>query len=127
MAQPSRPLSPHLLIYKPQITMVMSIMHRITGVGMYFGMALIAWWLTAAAMGQGALNSFNFVMANWFGQLILFGFTWSLFHHMLGGIRHFIWDFGHGFSEGMRFGMAWFTLIGGFVLAVIVWLFVLLG
>ncbi len=127
MAQPNRPLSPHLFIYKAQITMVMSIVHRITGVGLYFGLALLAWWLVAAAWGQGALDIVNVVLGSWFGQLVLFGFTWALFHHMLGGIRHFIWDFGAGFSEAARFGMAWATMIGGFALAVIVWAFVLLG
>lgn len=126
MAQPSRPLSPHLMIYKSQITMVMSIMHRFTGMGLYGGFALLTWWLVAAAMGDGALGVVNAVMGSWFGKLVLFGFTWALFHHMLGGLRHFIWDFGHGFSEKSRFGLAWLTLIGGLVLTVLLWALVLL-
>lgn len=124
MAQPERPLSPHIFIYKEQITMVMSIMHRITGMGLYFGLALMTWWLVAAAWGDGALSIVNDVMSHWLGQIVLFGFTWALFHHMLGGLRHFIWDFGHGFSERSRFGMAWLTLIGGLVLTGLVWAFV---
>lgn len=127
MAQPDRPLSPHLFIYKPQITMVISIVHRITGVGLYLGLALLTWWLVAAAMGQGALDIVNMVLGSWFGQLVLFGFTWALLHHMIGGIRHFFWDFGVGFSEAARFGTAWLTAIGGLLLAVIVWAFVLFG
>jgi len=121
MAQQSRPLSPHLEIYKPQITMVMSIVHRITGVGLFLGFALLTWWLVAAAWGEGALELVNATMGSLPGQVILLGFTWALFHHMLGGIRHFIWDFGRGFSEKSRFGLAWFTIIGGLVLTGLVW------
>lgn len=127
MAQSSRPTSPHLSVYRWEITLAMSILHRITGVGLYLGYALLVWWLVAAAWGGEALTMVNAVTGSWFGQLVLFGFTWALFHHMLGGIRHFIWDFGKGFSEGARFGLAWMTAIGGLVLAVIVWAFVLLS
>ncbi len=127
MAQPSRPLSPHLSHYKPEITMVMSIMHRITGFGLFLGIIVLTWWLVAAAWGDGALALVNTVMSSWFGKLVLFGFTWSLFHHMLGGIRHFIWDFGAGFSRAARFGFAWATLVGGLVLTVLLWALVLLA
>lgn len=123
MAQSSRPLSPHLSVYRPQITMVMSIMHRITGVALYFGMALLVWWLAAASVGGEYLNFVNMVGKAWYGQLVMIGFTWALFNHMLGGIRHFVWDTGRGFSEKSRFGFAWFTLIGGFVLTALVWVF----
>lgn len=125
MAQSSRPISPHLSIYKPQITMIMSIMHRITGMGLALGMVLVTWWLSAAAWGDGALAIVNSVLGHGLGKLVLFLFTWALFHHMLGGIRHFIWDFGHGFSHAARFGLAWFTLIGGFALAAVLWAVVL--
>lgn len=121
--EPARPLSPHLFIYKEQITMVMSIVHRITGGALYLGTLLLVWWLAAAATGGGALDLVHTVMGHWFGQLVLFGFTWALFHHMGGGLRHFIWDTGHGFSERARFGLAWFTLGFGLVAAFLVWLF----
>jgi len=124
MAHSTRPLSPHLEIYRPQITMVMSILHRITGVGLFLGFALLTWWLVAAAWGEGPLDLVNTVMGSLMGQVILFGFVWALFHHMLGGLRHFIWDFGHGFSEKSRFGLAWFTAIGGLILTGLVWAFV---
>jgi succinate dehydrogenase / fumarate reductase cytochrome b subunit len=125
MAKSQRPLSPHLQIYKTQITMVMSILHRITGVGLYFGFVLLAWWLVASAMGGEALNLVNQVMGHWLSKLILIGFTWALFNHMLGGIRHFIWDSGRGFSKSARFGFAWATLFGGLILTVLVWAFIL--
>ncbi|MCB9992414.1 MAG: succinate dehydrogenase, cytochrome b556 subunit [Hyphomicrobiaceae bacterium] len=123
MKQNTRPLSPHLEIYKFQITMAMSIFHRITGVGLYLGMALLCWWLAASATSNRALNLVYSVLGNWFGQLILIGFTWALFHHLLGGLRHFVWDTGAGFDEKTRFAFAWATLIGGLVLTALVWIF----
>lgn len=121
MAQSSRPLSPHLFIYRPQITMVMSIVHRITGVGLYLGFVLLTWWLVAAAWSPAALGVVNAATGHWLGRLVLFAFTWTLFHHMLGGIRYLIWDSGRGFSRAARFGMAWLNAAGGLVLAVLAW------
>ena len=123
MAQTSRPLSPHLSIYRFEITMAMSILHRITGFGLYAGTLVVIWWLGAVAAGGGALDVFNAIAGSLIGQLVLFCFTWALFHHLLGGLRHFVWDMGAGFSHRARFGFAWATLIGGFALAVLVWLF----
>ncbi len=87
-----RPLSPHLLIYKFTLTMAMSIFHRITGIANYVGTLLLVAWLGAAALGPDQLAAMNWFFGTWLGQLILFGYTWSLFHHMLGGVRHFVWD-----------------------------------
>ncbi|MEL6701993.1 MAG: succinate dehydrogenase, cytochrome b556 subunit, partial [Pseudomonadota bacterium] len=84
-AAKQRPLSPHILIYKPIPTMVMSILHRITGVGLYFGTALVAWWLIAAASGPAAFETASAFFGSWFGRLVLFGYTFVLIHHMLGG------------------------------------------
>lgn len=123
MAQSSRPLSPHLFIYKEQITMVMSILHRITGGALFVGTALLCWFLVAAAWSAEALAVFQAVAGSWFGQFVLFMYTWTLFHHMLGGIRHFIWDMGAGFSHAARFGFAWATAAGGLLLALLVWTF----
>ena len=81
-----RPLSPHLQIYRPMLTMMMSIMHRITGAGLYFGTLLLAWWLIAAATSASAFATASWFMGSILGRLILFGFTWALFHHMLGEI-----------------------------------------
>ncbi len=116
-----RPLSPHLTIFRPLITMVMSIVHRITGAALTFGMLLLAWWLMAAASGPGAFATANGFFASWFGRLVLFGFTWALLHHMLGGIRHLIWDTGAGYSAAARNGLAWATLAGSVVLTFLVW------
>jgi succinate dehydrogenase cytochrome b subunit len=91
-----RPLSPHLQIYRPLINMVMSILHRMTGAALYFGSLLLAWWLTAAAVGPEYFAFVNGIFGSLLGKIVLFGFTWALLHHMMGGIRHFIWDTGRG-------------------------------
>ena len=88
MSVRARPTSPHLQIYRWTITMAMSIAHRATGIANYAGMALLAIWLVAAAIGQEPLNLVNAIYGSWFGQIVLFGFTFSLVHHMLGGLRH---------------------------------------
>ena len=93
MAQRARPVSPHLQIYRFTLTMTMSIVHRATGIANYAGTALLALWLLSAAVGGPLFDTVNMVFGSWFGQLVLFCYTWSLFHHALGGIRHFVWDF----------------------------------
>ena len=116
-----RPLSPHLSIYRFTLTMIMSVVHRATGMALYAATALLAIWFAAAAFGQGALDIVHLVYGSWIGQVVLFLATWSLFHHLLGGIRHFVWDTGKGFSHAARFGLARANLIGGIVLTLIVW------
>ena len=93
MAPRAKPLSPHLQIYRFTLTMTMSIVHRATGIANYVGTALLALWLLSAAVGGGLFDLANLILGSWFGQLVLFGYTWSLFHHALGGIRHFVWDY----------------------------------
>lgn len=97
-SKPARPLSPHIQIYRWTLTMMLSILHRATGLALYAGTALLAWWLLAAASGPEAYAQVQAVSAAWYGRLVLFGYTWALFHHMFGGIRHFIWDTGRGFD-----------------------------
>lgn len=121
MSVRARPISPHLQIYRWTVTMTMSILHRATGIANYAGMALLALWLVAAASGQEALNQVNLVYGSWFGQLVLFGFTWSLVHHMLGGLRHFVWDFTAMMEPGQREAMAWVTITGSVVLTLLIW------
>lgn len=117
----SRPLSPHLQIYKPIPTMVMSIMHRITGGALYVGTVLVAWWLIAAAMGEDYFNWVSWFFGTWVGRLILFGYTWALFHHMLGGIRHFVWDMGHGYDKHLSTKIAKAMPVASVTLTVLTW------
>ena len=116
-----RPLSPHLGIYRFTLTMAMSIAHRITGIGLYVGVLLLAWFLIAASMDASAFGAFSAFIRSILGRLILFGFSWSLFHHLLGGIRHLIWDAGYGLDDPLREYMALATLVGGFLLTMLVW------
>lgn len=117
----SRPLSPHLQIYRPTLTMTMSIAHRITGAALYFGMLLLAWWVISAASGPNAYATFEAFIGSFIGRVILFGYTWALLHHMLGGIRHLIWDTLHGFQPAEREWLTLATLVGSIVLTVVVW------
>jgi succinate dehydrogenase / fumarate reductase cytochrome b subunit len=121
-APAERPLSPHLFIYKPMLTMMMSIVHRITGGALYFGTLLVAWWLIAAASGPGAYGNVQAFTSSFIGRLIVFGYTWALMHHLLSGIRHFAWDLGYGFKANEREALAWGALIGGISLTVLVWI-----
>lgn len=116
-----RPLSPHLGIYRFTLTMAMSIAHRITGIGLYVGVLLLAWFLIAASMDASAFGAFSAFIRSILGRLILFGFSWSLFHHLLGGIRHLIWDAGYGLDDPLREYLALATLVGGFLLTMLVW------
>ena len=117
-----RPLSPHLQIYKPLLTMMMSIVHRITGGALYFGMLLLVWWMLAAAAGPNAYASVQWFMETVFGRLILFGYTWALIHHMLGGVRHLIWDLGYGLGPSERELLTVATLVGSVGFTVLLWI-----
>jgi succinate dehydrogenase / fumarate reductase, cytochrome b subunit len=117
-----RPLSPHLSIYRLTMTMAMSIVHRITGGALYVGVLLLAWFLIAASSDGSTFAVFSDFINSFLGRLILFGFTWALFHHLLGGIRHIVWDSGYGLDAPLRDQFAWGTLIGGVVLTILVWI-----
>lgn len=117
----ARPLSPHLGIYRFTLTMAMSIAHRITGAGLYLGALMLVWFLLAASMDASAFAYFSGFIQSFFGRLILFGFTWALFQHLLGGVRHLIMDSGYGMDDPEREQMAQATVIGGFALTLVVW------
>ena len=116
----NRPLSP-FWIYRWPLTMAMSIVHRITGAGLYFGTALLAWWLAAAAAGEPYFAFANRILGSWLGLIVLFGYSWALIHHMLGGLRHFVWDFGYGLGKPARDRLAAANLIGSIVITILVW------
>ena len=117
-----RPLSPHLQVYKMIPTMAMSIMHRITGAGLYFGMVLVAWWLIAAASGPAYFDWVNGIFGSFLGRLVLFGFTWALIHHLLGGIKHLAWDLGHGFEKHFATKIARLQVVASVDLTDLVWI-----
>jgi succinate dehydrogenase / fumarate reductase, cytochrome b subunit len=120
-ARAARPLSPHLQIYSPLINMVMSIVHRITGAALYFGSALLAWWLVSAAVGPEYFAYVSSWLNTWPGWIVLFGYTWALIHHALGGVRHFIWDSIHGFDLKTIDLLSWGSLAASVTLTLLVW------
>ena len=117
-----RPISPHLTVYRLTLTMAMSVAHRITGVALYLGTVLLVWWLVAASTSPRNFDLINGFFGTWIGRLVLFGYTWALFHHMLGGIRHLIWDTGRGLGQHERNLFARLTIIGSVSLTILVWL-----
>ena len=103
------------------LSMTMSIMHRITGIALYAGVLLLVWWLCAAAISDAYFDWVNGFFASWFGRLIMFGFTWALVHHALGGIRHFIWDMGKGFDLKSVETLVRLNLAGSIVITILLW------
>jgi len=101
--------------------MAMSIVHRITGVALYVGTLLMAWWLIATASGPGAYAAIQGFTSSWIGRIVVFGYTWALLHHMLGGIRHLIWDLGYGFGPSEREWLTRAALIGSITLTIVIW------
>ena len=112
----NRPLSPHLSIYRMAITMLVSIMNRITGAGMALAAILIVWWLLAAASGADYYATVNGVLTSWFGLVILVGSLWALWFHFLGGLRHLFIDFELNYKIKTVNMTGWIVLIGSFVL-----------
>jgi len=102
--------------------MVMSVAHRVTGAALYFGTFLMAWWLMSLAGGEHYYEFTRAVFGSWIGRLVLFGYTWALIHHMLGGIRHFIWDTGAQFERAERDRLAVLTIAGSVALTLLVWI-----
>ena len=98
MPPTERPLSPHIQIYRPQITSVLSIVHRITGVALTFGTLFLTWWLVSAAYGPDAFATAQAFLGSIVGHLLLWGFTFAVFYHLGNGVRHLLWDFGWGFE-----------------------------
>lgn len=115
----NRPLSPHLSVYRFQMSMLTSIMHRITGVGLTLGAFLIVWWFLAASTSPEYFAVADGFMTSWFGTLILIASLWALFFHFCNGIRHLVWDTGRGLEKdtAVKSGIA--VLVGSVVLTIL--------
>lgn len=98
MATDNRPTSPHIGIYRWQITMTMSILHRATGIALAFGSLALVYWFIATAMGPDSYATAHWLFGTWIGQLLMWGWTFALFYHLCNGIRHLFWDAGKGFE-----------------------------
>ena len=117
----ARPLSPHLQIYRPMLSTAMSIFHRITGISLAFGMLGLVWWLDAAATSDAYFNLVQSIFSHWLGRLVLFGMSWALIHHMLGGLRHLLWDTGRGYELHHVEWLVRANIIGSVVLTLLLW------
>jgi succinate dehydrogenase / fumarate reductase cytochrome b subunit len=117
-----RPLSPHLQIYRPQLTTVLSITHRATGIALAAGMLLLVYWLMAAALGPDSFADAQALMGSWLGYLLLFGWSFSLFFHLANGIRHLVWDAGYGFELDQVYASGWVVIGAAVGLTVLAWI-----
>lgn len=121
MASGNRPLSPHLQIYRPQITSILSILHRMTGIALFAGAVLLTYWLTSAAYGAEQFGRAQDFMGTPIGKLILLGTTISFFYHMANGIRHLAWDVGWGFELPRLRATGYLVVFVAFGLTLLVW------
>lgn len=122
MATDNRPLSPHLQVYKPQLTSMLSILHRLTGVALAVGTLMLVWWLIAAATGPEAYDAAQSFIGSIIGRLLLLGWTFALFYHLANGIRHLAWDTGLGFELATAYTTGWLVVIAAIVLTLASWL-----
>ena len=121
-----RPLSPHLQIYKPQITSVLSILHRGTGIILSIGSIILVLWIVALTLGESTYLMYSNIINNWFSKLIIFGFTFALFYHLSNGIRHLFWDAGYGYDLNHAYISGVSVIISSLLLTSMTWLIVYL-
>ena len=121
MATTERPLSPHLQIYKPQLTSVLSITHRGTGVFLSLGALFLSYWLYTIASGPETYSNFQLHIQSWYGNILLLLWIFSLFYHLCNGIRHLCWDAGYGFDINTTYLTGYITIAVSIILTVITW------
>ena len=126
MASAQRPLSPHLQVYKPQITTVMSIAHRATGIALTGGALALVFWLLALASGPESFEVAQAIAGSWFGYLCLFVWSFCLFYHLANGIRHLVWDLGKGLDIPTAERLGYAVIAVSLVLTAAVWALALL-
>lgn len=127
MADTQRPLSPHLQVYRWQVQMVSSIVHRITGVALAIGSLVVVWGLIALAGSEAGFAQFTRLVGSPLGMILMIGWTWALFYHLCNGIRHLLQDAGAGYEIEQFVRSSWLSVIGSIVLTVLVWAWVLMS
>jgi succinate dehydrogenase / fumarate reductase cytochrome b subunit len=125
MADTRRPLSPHLQVYRWQVQMVSSILHRATGIALAVGTLLVVYGLLQLAGGEDSFNRFRSIIGSPVGLVLLFGWSWALFYHLCNGIRHLIQDVGAGYAISQFVRSSWLSVLGSIVLTVLVWAYAL--
>lgn len=122
MATDNRPISPHLQIYRPQLTSLLSVTHRGTGIFLSIGTIMLVYWISAIADGPQSYADVQSYLGSIIGRLLLLGWTFSLFFHLCNGVRHLFWDVGLGYELKTTYASGWITLIVSVVLTVMSWL-----
>lgn len=122
MSQIQRPLSPHLQVYKPQLTSVLSVAHRATGLVLVVGTLFLVWWLLAAASGPDSFSVAQTFWSSWIGRILLLGWSYALFYHLCNGIRHLCWDAGWGFDLKTVYRSGWVVVVASATLTLIAWI-----
>ncbi|PMQ03692.1 Succinate dehydrogenase cytochrome b556 subunit [Dyella sp. AD56] len=126
MADTQRPLSPHMGIYKWQVQMVTSIVHRATGIALSVGTLIVLWGVFSLASGEDSYNQFKTCIGSPIGLILMFGWTWALFYHLCNGIRHLFQDGGMGYAIPQFIRSSWLSIGGSIVLTLLVWAYVLM-
>ena len=111
MTGENRPLSPHLQIYRPQLTSVLSILHRMTGIALSIGLLLLVWWLVAAASSDYSYERVHVFVESWPGHLLMVGISFAFFYHLANGVRHLAWDAGWGFEISQAYASGWAVIV----------------
>ena len=119
-----RPLSPHLQVYKPQLTSILSILHRGTGIVLSIGSIFLVSWILVLTLGESAYQIYSQLVNNWFGKFVIFGFTFGLFYHLSNGIRHLFWDAGYGYDLKDAYISGFAVIFSSLSLTLITWLIV---
>ena len=119
-----RPLSPHLQVYKPQLTSILSILHRGTGIVLSIGSIFLVSWILVLTLGESAYKIYSQLVNNWFGKLVIFGFTFGLFYHLSNGIRHLFWDAGYGYDLKDAYISGFAVIFSSLSLTLITWLII---
>ncbi|MAJ13575.1 MAG: succinate dehydrogenase, cytochrome b556 subunit [SAR116 cluster bacterium] len=119
-----RPLSPHLQVYKPQVTSVLSIFHRITGVALSFGLVLLVGWIFSLSLGESIFNYYSLFLESWLGLLVMFSFTFALNYHFCNGVRHLFWDAGYGYEISTVYKSGLAVVIISLSLTCTIWFFI---
>jgi len=129
MATGNRPLSPHLQVYRPQITSLLSIVHRLTGVALVGGALMFTYWISSATYGPEVFAQAQSILGSWFGRLVLLGMTFALYYHLANGIRHMAWDVGWGYEMPKLRITGWLVVLfsGGMTVLTFVAAYVVAG
>ena len=119
-----RPLSPHLQIYKPQLTSILSILHRTTGVTLSMGSIILVLWIIALTLGEETYAMFSLIVNHWFSKFVLLGFTFGLFYHLSNGIRHLFWDAGYGYDLKVAYISGSVVVVASLFFTAVTWLLI---